>query len=230
MKNKLNLHGFTLIELLVVIAIIAILAAMLLPALGRARKLARSIACVNNLKQFGTVSGMYAGDYDGYLQLTRQGDSYWNSSSWVQTSLEYTGGNKKIFLCPQNVTRAYEPPVLALKGMKISYRQNLYVGGAYGTQAWMYPQFAWFAPHKLNRFVRPGKVIIMTDGNYDTWIGAPDQYPAIGATYMIAIDVFRHNGYENYLFVDGHVKAERLASLDLRQIVLKDDTNHEYYK
>jgi prepilin-type N-terminal cleavage/methylation domain-containing protein len=59
--------GFTLIELLVVIAIIAVLAAMLLPALGRSKETARRISCVNNLKELGTASIMYADDSRGYL-------------------------------------------------------------------------------------------------------------------------------------------------------------------
>lgn len=67
-RHRLN-RGFTLIELLVVISIIALLIAVLLPALSQARKTAKSMQCLANLKQIGTSVFMYAEDFDNKLPL-----------------------------------------------------------------------------------------------------------------------------------------------------------------
>ncbi len=96
-------RGFTLIELLVVIAIIALLMGILMPALARVKKQARSVTCQALLKQWGTIWSMYCDDNDG--RFCKAGNLGWLRGTWVISLRSQYRTRSKILLCPSAAKR-----------------------------------------------------------------------------------------------------------------------------
>ena len=96
-------RGFTLIELLVVIAIIAILMAILMPALNRAKEQGKRIVCLNNVKQLSLAWIIYMDDYDGRIMNGDGGHNHGNEIAWVQQAWPGNYGTPGVEPLPQYV-------------------------------------------------------------------------------------------------------------------------------